>query len=275
MPKIYTKEFLISELHRFVAENGRVPTQLDMQAIFGYPSAQAYRSHFGSHNEALEIAGLEINQYHYYPKLDRTETCFHCNKRADEILRFIGWVYLDGVRYCHKHGNSGTGGLPDYVKGELDINSEVGLGRAGEICVIKTLEIGKEYDCNRLSCKYSIDMYNEEFGKIDVKTCLLSEGYQKRWYFKFPNKPEIKTFICLGLSSDRSDVKYVWIIPNNTNKRSLSVTNSFDSLFENKHYVVDNKPYNDTWKNMKLDDCKIMVDKNKKEQTQEEKQKSL
>ena len=266
----YTKEFLISELHRFVRENGKNPVALDMQAIFGYPSAQAYKSHFKTFNNGLEVAGLEINKKQHIGKLDGTETCFYCGKRADEIPNFRTWIYYNDIRYCYKHGQRGK---PDYVKGTLDINSTTGRGRAGEICVIKTLGIGKEFDCNRISCGYKIDMYNEEYGKIDVKTSLLSYN-SNGWEFDFPNKPEIKTFICLGLLSDRSDVKYVWIVPNNGNKRSFSVTDSYRSLYKNKHWEVDNKPYNDTWKNMDLGECKHMIDKNK-EQTEEENQKSL
>lgn len=53
-----TDEELLDELHRFVRENGRVPTAPEMSPKFGYPAAGAYVSHFGSFNNALETAGL-------------------------------------------------------------------------------------------------------------------------------------------------------------------------------------------------------------------------
>ena len=260
MPKIYTDEFLISELHRFYIENGRVPTTLDMQGKFGYPSASVYNNRFKPFNNALKIAGFELNKI---GKLDGTETCSYCGKRANEISNFTNWYYHDNIRYCKKHGCTWSGGKPDYVKGNLDINSTTGLGRAREVLIVKTLEIGTEYDCNRISCGYHIDMYHKDYGKIDVKTALLSNNGRNRWVFILSNKPEIKTFICIGLSSNRSTVEHVWIVPNNNNKKNLSITNSFSSLYNNNHWEVDSKPYNDIWQTMKLDNCKIMVDKSK------------
>lgn len=260
MPKIYTNEFLISELHRFYIENGRVPTTLDMQGKFGYPSFSVYHNRFGSFNNVLKIAGFELNKI---GKLDGTETCCYCGKRADEIPNFGNWYYHDGIRYCNKHGSTWSGGIPDYVKGNLDISTTTGIGRVGEILVVKTLEIGKEHDCNRISCGYSFDMYHEQYGKIDVKTSLLSDNRRNRWVFLFMTKKLIDTYICVGLSSNRSNVEHVWVVLNNNNKKSLSITNSFGSLDDNNNWEVDSKPYNDMWQTMKLDSCKIMTDKSK------------
>lgn len=197
-------------------------------------------------------------------KLDGTETCSYCGKHADEIPNFRSWVYPDGVRHCDKHGH---GGLRDYVKGELDINSETGLGRIGEILVTKVLGIGKEHDCNRESCHAEIDMYNKEYGRIDVKTSLLSYNYN-RWTFNLTNIKEVKTYICIGLTSDRKFVKHVWIVPNESKIKhiqSLQIYDGYRSLFNKKHWEVDIKPYNDMWQTMKLDNCKIMVDKSKED----------
>lgn len=259
---IYTKEFLISELHRFYDETNRVPVAADMNIKNNYPSAGAYVRYFDSWNNALITAGFEINKRNN--RLDGTETCFYCGKRADEIPNFTSWYYYDGIRYCVQHGG---GGLRDYVMGMLDINSAKGLGRAGEILVAKTLKIPEEYDCNRKSCHAPTDMYHENYGKIDVKTSLLSV-VSNNWKFTFNPEKDPNTYICIGLSLTRSIVKHVWILPNEGKVKNLQlfgVRNSYKGLENRKRWEVDIKPYNDTWKSMKLNNCKIMVDKSKED----------
>ena len=202
-------------------------------------------------------------------KLDGTKTCAYCGKRADEILYFDCWRYHDGIRYCNKHGNGSH-----YITGNLDINSSKGLGRAGEILIVKTLNIGKEHDCNRISCGFSFDMYHDEYDKIDVKTRLKQINYNK-WQFDFRAKKDAKTYICIGLSSNRSTVEHVWIVPNIDKIKDLTVLtiiNTYYSLSTHKHWEVNAKPYNDTWKSMKLDNCKIMIDKSKDDYIEEVRQ---
>ena len=261
MLKKYSDEFLILELHRFVNQNDRVPTFKDMQGKFGYPSNSSYVRQFGTWNKALEAAGLELNQYQDHWQ-DGTETCSYCGCTIEETSR---WFYVDNKRYCMKHGNSGRGGLPDYATGNLDINSSTGLGRAGEILVVKTLEIGKEHDCNRKSCNYSFDLYNEKYGKIDVKTALFSSK-NNRWGFLFRDKEEANTYICIGLSLNRKQVEHVWIVPNEDeikNLITLNITNSHVGLSNRKHLEINSRLYNEMWQTMKLDNCKIMSDKSK------------
>jgi len=263
MTKKYNDEFLISELQRFVKENGRVPTTRDMTSKSGYPSHSAYVNHFKVFNAALEIARLKINKKHHVEKLDGTETCAYCGCTINET---DNWRYDDnGIRFCKKHGCSGGKGKPDYVKGELDINSEKGLGRAGEILVAKTLKIVDEFDCNRISCGYKIDLYHNVYKKIDVKTSLLSNKYNY-WQFTFNAKKEADTYICLGLSSNRKKVEHVWVVPNEgeiRNLQNLGMYDTYRSLSNKRKYEIDSKPYDDVWKTMKLDNCKIMVDKKK------------
>ena len=196
-------------------------------------------------------------------KLDGTETCSYCGRRADEIPNFRQWRLHDYRRYCEQHG---ANGLRDYVKGNLDINSKVGCGRSGEILVIKTLGIGKEHDCNRISCGHKFDLYHKDYSKIDVKTSLLSNSKNSHWKFNLFAKKEVDTYICVGLSFDRNIVEHVWIVPNEGEIRNLNglvIYNAHVSLSGRSKWEVVVKPYNDMWQTMKLDNCKIMVDKNK------------
>ena len=258
---VYTNEKLISKLQRFYNETDRVPTAKDMQKKFGYPSVKTFQNYFDSWNNALITAGFEINKRN--DRLDGTETCSYCGKRADEIPNFGAWRYTNGIRYCMKHGNNGKGIPPEYVIGNLDINSSTGLGRLGEIIVVKTLKISNDFDCNRENCNYPIDMYHEKYGKIDVKTALLSDT-TNIWLFLFDAKKIADTYICLGLSSNRSNVEHVWVIPNEgeiRNKQTFGVTNSYRGLANRDHWEVDDNPYDDTLQTLDLGNCKIMVDK--------------
>ena len=259
----HTDEELISELHRFHRENNRVPKASEMTRKNGYPSLQAYITHFKTFNNALIRARLKPNRIHHVGTLDGTEICSYCAKRADEIPVFRNWYYDEkGNRFCDKHGRN-----QDYIKGNLDINSTTGLGRAGEILIVKTLKIGDEHDCNRISCGYKFDLYHNKYKKINVKTSLFNYEYNN-WTFGFNAKKVANTYICIGLSSDRSIVEHVWVVPNEGYIRNLSglkIYNTFDSLYNRKHWEVDAKPYNDIWQTMKLDNCKIMINKNKVE----------
>lgn len=49
----YTDEFLISEIKRFVEENGRLPTQRDFVTSDKFPCATTYNTHFGNWANAI------------------------------------------------------------------------------------------------------------------------------------------------------------------------------------------------------------------------------
>jgi len=253
------KQKLIEELQRFYKEEGFVPYSYMMNIKDGYPSAGVYQYYFGSFNNALEIAGLEINKI---GKLDGTERCTNCNKYANEIVGFSNWYYYNNKRHCNKCGHSN--GLHDYVKGQLDIHSNVGRGRAGEITVIKALKIGNEFDCNKISCGYFFDMYNEKYGKIDVKTSVLNS----LWTFKFRTKKVANTYICLGMSSDTKQIEHVWNVPNEGKFRDLttfSISNGNLALRNHEKWEVNTKIYNEAWQEMLVKyvngDCNIFCKK--------------
>ncbi|MCK9309359.1 MAG: hypothetical protein M0P99_03710 [Candidatus Cloacimonetes bacterium] len=56
--KTYSDEELITELHRFVEENGRVPTANDMNNSAGYISKKQYITRFRTWSNALRSSGL-------------------------------------------------------------------------------------------------------------------------------------------------------------------------------------------------------------------------
>jgi hypothetical protein len=55
----YKKDFLISEIQRFVKEFNRVPTQADFEKLEGYPSRKTFTNHFGNFNDVIRLSGFE------------------------------------------------------------------------------------------------------------------------------------------------------------------------------------------------------------------------
>lgn len=259
MSKAYTDEFLISELHRFVREKGKVPKYGEMSPRNGYPSIGAYRSHFGTHNNALEMAKLPLNQYQNCWQ-DGTEVCCKCGNYLKQGQSWHTKGLPKGEVMCQRcYDNIHT----DYMNGNLDINSSPGRGRAGEILVVKTLGIGKEHDCNLIKWGHKVDLIHKEYKKIDVKTSLLSDKYNK-WAFGFNAKKVVDTYICVGLSLTGKYVRHIWVVPNENeirNKPNLSIYGTFSSIYDNKHWEVDSKPYSDVWQEMIVnyqnDECEI------------------
>ena len=62
-----TDEELLAEIHRLADELGRTPRHEDMENDGKY-AVKWYGNTFGSGPEALEAAGLEVNQYHTIPE---------------------------------------------------------------------------------------------------------------------------------------------------------------------------------------------------------------
>lgn len=255
--KSYSKQKLISELQRFYNGNGRVPTQLDMQVKFGYPSAGAYRKPFGTFNSALKIANLDLNQYHNCWQ-DGTETCDNCGKQKNKSTK---WAYVDGKRLCHicrKRNES------SYKKGVLSAESTCGFAFRAQRLVIKYLKLDDEYDCN-LSDGFSssFDIYDKnKYGKIDVKAATLQKD--GRWRFNFYNKENPDTYILIAFDSNRSEIIYVWLIhPNDEpikNRCAITIKLGFNtpSLEKMYKYLFDYKSFNEIWQNMSLVNCEYL-----------------
>ena len=251
----YTEEFLISELHRFVSENGRIPKSIDMKGKFGYPSYASYISHFGSWNNALMLVFSKINQTHF--KLTNIEICAKCG-----CLKQNQWYYKDNQRLCARCYNN-----RDYMNKNLNPNSTVGFAFISQRVVAKALKLGLDYDCN---CSEGFgapyDLYDKKLGYINVKAATL--GSNNIWYFHLKNKKVPDTYIMLGFSSDKSDILHVWITkPTDKlmfNKKSIrnigiGITNDINNgLKRAAPWEVDCKPYNDAYHNMSLENCSIL-----------------
>jgi len=84
MSSKYTEEELLEHLHQLADELGKdTPTLRDMQEIGDYPES-AYRNKFGSWNEAVERAGLDVNKNTDYTE---EELLGEVNRLAEEVGR--------------------------------------------------------------------------------------------------------------------------------------------------------------------------------------------
>lgn len=61
----YTREYLLSEINRYIIEYGRQPTSKEIDETKGFPSKSYYQSVFGSWNNALKEIGLKILSNRY------------------------------------------------------------------------------------------------------------------------------------------------------------------------------------------------------------------
>lgn len=248
---MYSDEELISELHRFVSQHGYVPTAGAMDIAIGYPSSHAYLSHFETWNIALESAGLPINRR--YLHITGNTKCVTCG-----VTDSAKWYHNpDGDLIC----SVCRGQLrSDYTYGQLDPNSNVGIGLTAEKIVSKALGISTNNHCNiEYGFNHAYDLYSDVLGTINVKSSTLRNG---RWAFNLRNSHHPDTYIFVAFSEDRRNIEHVWIVPSyNTlvnGKIGISVQDSGRSLSRMKGFAQYSVEYNAAYHSMSLDKCPYM-----------------
>lgn len=260
-PKEYTTEFLISELRRFVHENGRNPKYRDMLPKFGYPSNITYINHFGSWNNALITTGLNINQT--YEKRTGNEICSFCGNPKKENQYWFTKYAINGKLMCEKcyqkrYRNN------DYINGILDVNSGVGFGFLTQRVVAKVLNLKLKDDCNcSINFGYPYDLFDvSKYGKIDVKGRKLNS--RNAWQYGFLSEKQTDTYILVGFDENKKNILRVWII-NKINKhifknRLVNISNNIRyGLKRAKQCEVDPTPYNDAFHSMSIENCSVLT----------------
>lgn len=251
---VYTKEFLILELQRFYKENNRSPTQKEFKTSkLGYPTITPYYKHFDTWNNALKEAGLKIN--HDYTHYDGTEVCENCGEKRKNKA----WQYKNDKRLCPSCYEKA-----DYKYGNLDKNSNVGIGFIAEKIVLNTLDSEKHCNCEA-SFNHGFDIYDEFiYGKIDVKCSILgySSGKSKKWHFKLVNKIKPEHYFMLAFSNNHKNIEHVWVIPSEAeilqNKKAISITNTQIGLSRVKEFEVSASTFNETYHSMSIDNCTVL-----------------
>lgn len=135
------KEFLISEIHRFIKENEREPIALDMAIMRGFPSQREFIKAFGSWAKAKESAGCVV----FKPERSKKRKCPFCGEEFEPFsgrqkicqskkCRFVRDRMLTAKYQKKKHAFSifhymNETQMVDYFKNLYDVkNNEKGIG---------------------------------------------------------------------------------------------------------------------------------------------------
>ena len=194
MPPRISDETLLSELQRLANKLDRSPKQKDMEKMGDY-SHSTYISHFGSWNEALNEANLEINKM--------------CNIGKDEMMSELKRVYLNLNRVptvydMKEHGKYAVSTYSRYFGSWNEALSSCGfdLNMRSDISTNKLLdEIHRLFEqLNRVPTqdemydmgKYSVDVYQNRFGTWNnaVKEAGLEIRTHDEWVCSGCNHPD-------------------------------------------------------------------------------------
>ncbi|OZB98018.1 hypothetical protein CJP46_02305 [Paenibacillus sp. XY044] len=136
-PKLnYTKEYLLTEIDRFINEFGRQPYAKDMDDAKGYPSSYHFNKEFGSWNNAIKAAGLKekVSRYTDIELKEKFMDFVNLNGRPPKLHEFNNnpdypsfWCYQNRYGSWNKTlihygfdisvGNSGS--HHEFANGEL------------------------------------------------------------------------------------------------------------------------------------------------------------
>jgi hypothetical protein len=243
---LYTDTFLLDKIKRFYTEYNKVPTIKEFSQNKDYPSIEAYKTHFVTWNNAIQLAGFNI---HTEPrKLTGDELCEICHEKTTGH-----WYYINNKYICNKckHGNR------LYLNGIANVNSKCGLGIISEYIVHKVLNDTIWFNADITTFNYKYDLYNDIYKNINVKCSNFNITHNK-WTFSIKNKnnPDTFIFICLGINT--KTIAHVFIIPYNDsilkNKNFITITNTSKSLLKFKNVEVDSIPYDNIYKNLNIHD---------------------
>ena len=112
------------------------------------------------------------------------------------------------------------------------------------------------------------DLYDEEFGKINVKSSKRTVVYNKQrrqylcWSFNLRclEKPDI--FICLAYNENRTKIIKVWNIPENSdivkNKKQLTVYDTITGTEKLNHFNVSVNNFNIALNAINWNECNVL-----------------
>jgi hypothetical protein len=92
--KYYTKEDLISEMHRFYELYGHIPIYDEMYSDPDFPSVGTFVNAFGSWNNALIETGYDVNRHN--DSLTGNELCSICGATSSNN----SWRFYNNQRIC-------------------------------------------------------------------------------------------------------------------------------------------------------------------------------
>jgi len=159
----------------------------------------------------------------------------------------------------------------DYIAewriGNLDPLSPSGKGFIGQQIVAKTYGVE---DCNLKmdDFRFYVDISKiSEYGYSEVKIRTLNTNHQWSFDTGRPQKYDSIFLVCMDKNVPWKDVERLYVIPSdtvlNTVKSGITITkNPSKGSQWYEEFRIDEKPFNDTYHNMKLDNCKILRNTN-------------
>ena len=183
--------------------------------------------------------------------------CRYYDKNGD----WNGVSYICSACYATIHRDS------DWKKGNLDPLSSAGKGFIGQQVVAKRYDVE---DCNLLmnNFRFYVDISKiVGYGYCEVKTRsfdILKDKYEQ-WLFDTRRKQEYDTLIllCMDRNIPWTNVERVYAIPwevvVSRNKANITISrNSLRKGYWYEEFRIDEKPFDDIYHNMKLENCDIL-----------------
>lgn len=217
--------------------------------------------------EQIKIAILEDRDHYKRCRHKETKCC-----KCDSAKTYMKGPEDPLWRTCECGKKDCTGHICDtcYGKirssagwrhGQLDPSSPPGKGFIGAYIVAKTY--GLE-DCNikMNTFRFYIDLSkHSKYGYIEVKTATLNRKNGNWSFSKFDEKDFDTLFlVCMDENDPWKSVKRVYAIPweDAINRSSIKIyENPSRSAWYDK-YKIDEKSFEDTYSNMKLENCKVL-----------------
>lgn len=172
--KKFDDEFLISELKRYYNTYNKIPTHNDFKNKLGYPSTKAYINHFGSWNNALRKAGMDVNlQFNNYTKEDMIKIGldYYNNTGNIPLSHEIGFTYSVIKKYWGNWNNY----LSEINLKSNKVNKYSREELLNKLIVFYNL-LGRKpnkQDFIDYSWHPSYDSYNREFGGL-INACVVA-----------------------------------------------------------------------------------------------------
>lgn len=171
-----------------------------------------------------------------------------------------------GKYVCHKcyhrYDNNSTDNLIKSMrkcrnKG-ISKYSNTGKGFIGEQIVANVRGL-KNCNIEKDDFNFKFDLHDPEYGRVQVKTHVLN---REGWSFSNIKLENYDTIILLCMDEYRKNIERVYIIPSVcvVGPTGITIVKYPSRGFRYEKFRVDERPYNDSYHSMKLDNCPVLKD---------------
>lgn len=213
-----TDDELLEYLRKFYEENGRIPMKRDFINNSRYPCFTSYVNHFGSWNNAIEMAELEKENMNdelleylrkFYEENGRPPivTDFKNNSRYPSYATY--WRYFGGLDNARKLLGLDTDTM--VRKGILDTRQQ--KGRLFEMIVLELPSMEGATDISGTNYGSTFDRICPKGHIYDAKSSKLYVGGYWSFSLKGADRYEIEWFYLGAFDKDYNKLLHAWRIP--------------------------------------------------------------